>query len=127
QRDRLRQAVTHHTHLFDFRMRRQAILDGRRRDVLAFAGLEDLLDPPGQAQVTLAVLLSLVAGAQEPVFGDGFGGQLRLLVIALGDGPAAHLHFTQFTDAHFHAGIVLADPAGFTAPRPTYVGITAVF
>ncbi|MCP1441034.1 hypothetical protein J3D54_000166 [Pseudomonas sp. GGS8] len=54
-------------------MHRQTILDRRGSDVFTFAGLEDFLQAPSQAQVALGVFLALVTGAQEAVFGKGFG------------------------------------------------------
>ena len=50
----------------------QPVLDRRRRHVLALAGLEQLLDPAGDAQVALGIERALVAGVQPAVGGERF-------------------------------------------------------
>ena len=60
----------------------QPVLDRRRRDVLALAGLEQVLHAAGDAQVALGVERALVAGVQPAVGGEGFARQLGLLVVA---------------------------------------------
>src|SRR5690606_41828994 len=67
ERHGLRQAIADHAHQLDVLVLGQAVLDGRRRHVLALAGLEDLLDPPGQAQEALGILLALVRSEERRV------------------------------------------------------------
>ncbi|SST09335.1 Uncharacterised protein [Acinetobacter baumannii] len=120
------EALADHADLLDAIVHRQAILDRRRRHVLALAGLEDFLHPPGQAQVAVGVLLALVAGAQETVGGEHLGGLLRLLVVADHGCAATHLHLALVADAYLDAGAVLADPAGLLPAGPADVGVAAV-
>ncbi|MNF80741.1 hypothetical protein D3C84_629910 [compost metagenome] len=108
-------------------MHRQAVFDRCRRHVLALAGLEDLLEPPGQAQIALGVLLALVASAQEAVLREGLGGLLRLLEIAQHGRAAAHQHLTGFVDANVHLRARLADPARPVLARQGNMGVTAAF
>src|SRR3990167_4480935 len=126
ERHRLGHAIADHAHLLDARMHGQAVFDRRRGDIFALAGLEDFLDPPGQAQVAFGILFALVAGTQETVGGDGFRGFLRILVITLHGRATAHLHLAILGDAHLHTGAVLADPALLELARPADMGIAAV-
>src|SRR5690554_3746588 len=126
ERHGLRQAIADHAHQLDVLVLGQAVLDGRRRHVLALAGLEDLLDPPGQAQEALGILLALVPGAQEAVLGEGLGGHLRLAVVAEHDRLAADLHLALGTDAYLHARVAATDPARLDLARPSHMGVAAV-
>src|SRR3546814_21114703 len=63
-------------------MRAEPVLDRRRRDILALAGLEQFLDAAGHAQAAVGLDLAAVAGMEEAVVRGFLGGLLRHLAIA---------------------------------------------
>ena len=105
----------------------QTIFDRRGRDVLTLAGFEDLLDAPGQAQVALGILLTLVTRAQKAIGGESLRGFLGILVVALHGRATKHQHFALLADAYLHIRIVLANPARLVTPGTTDMRITTVF
>src|SRR3546814_17527043 len=68
--------------LLDFRLRAEPVLDRRRRDILALAGLEQFLDAAGHAPAAVGIDLAAVAGMEEAVVRGFLGGLLRPLEIA---------------------------------------------
>src|SRR3546814_3307349 len=91
--------------LLDFRMRAEPVLDRRRRDILALAGLEQFLDAAGHAQAAVGIDLAAVAGMEEAVVRGVLGGLLR------------HLEIAEHLPRTFHENLAaVADPA-FDARR----------
>src|SRR5437867_4327776 len=82
QPQRLPEVGTGDAASFHRRVHDQFVLDRRRRDVFALAGLEQVLHTAGDAQVALGVELALVAGVQVAVVGEGLLRELGLLVVA---------------------------------------------
>ncbi|MOA31249.1 hypothetical protein D3C78_1523980 [compost metagenome] len=81
QRQGLVQATAHQAHLLHPEALGDLAFYGRGRHVLAFAGLEDVLHPAGDAQVAVGVDLPLVAGV-EPAIAQGFRTLVRFQVVA---------------------------------------------
>src|SRR3989344_7350546 len=67
QRQGLIEVTAHQAHLLDPEVLGNLTLNRRWGDVLALAGLEDVLHPPGDFQVTTRVDLALVAGMQPTI------------------------------------------------------------
>ena len=61
-------------------MRHQLALDRSGRNVLAFAGLELLLDAADDFHLAVGFELDNVAGAKETILGEGVAGALRVFV-----------------------------------------------
>src|SRR3546814_8577066 len=81
-------------------MRAEPVLDRRRRDILALAGLEQFLDAAGHAQAAVGIDLAAVAGMEEAVVRSVLGGLLR------------HLEIAEHLPRTFHENLVaVADPA----------------
>ncbi|MNE81966.1 hypothetical protein D3C80_1786510 [compost metagenome] len=104
QCQRLRQADAGDAGRLDARMIAEPGLDGHRRDVLALGGLEQLLDPPGDAQTPPLVQLTTVACAQQAILGVTLCGQLRLLVIADHLRGTFHQDLVVVANAACHSG-----------------------
>ena len=86
------------------RMVEQRLVDLARRDLLA-AAIDDLLEPPGQAQIAVLVDPPLIAGAQPPL-GEGRGVRLRVGEIAAGHVAAADHHLPGLAGGQQPAGAV---------------------
>ena len=77
-----RPAQARHAGQFHMPVGVEQVLDGNRRHILALAGFEQLLDPPGDAQQAVFGVLAAVAGLEKAVRRIAGGGHFRLLVIA---------------------------------------------
>ncbi|MNM82331.1 hypothetical protein D3C81_943590 [compost metagenome] len=73
-------------------------LDRHRCNVLTLGGLEQFLDPPGDAQAPLLVQLAPVTGAEQAVFGVALGRQFRQFVVAEHLRRALHQDFVVSPD-----------------------------
>lgn len=91
----------------------ELVFDGCRRNVFAFAGLEQVFDPTGNAQKTLAVHDAFVTSAQPSVWGECSGRELGFAVVGLHQGRATHLDLTGGrVHACFNSVVGQADRAG---------------
>ena len=81
----------------------QLVFNRCGRHIFALAGLEQVLDAPGDMQVALRIDLSLVARAQPAVVGKGGAALHWVFVVAHHQGRAAHVDFAGFrVNAVFH-------------------------
>src|SRR3546814_18694422 len=95
-------------------MRAEPVLDRRRRDILALAGLEQFLDAAGHAQAAVGIDLAAVAGMEEAVVRSVLGGLLRHLDIAEHLPRTFHENLAAVADPAFDARHRLADVTDFT-------------
>ncbi|MNF70004.1 hypothetical protein D3C84_519030 [compost metagenome] len=123
----LRQADAGDAGRLDARMVAELRLDGHGRDVLALGGLEQFLDPPGDAQAPLLVQFATVTGAEQAVLGVTLVGEFRLLEIAQHLRGALHQDLVALADAAFDAGDRGTDITHAHLPRQAEVGGAEVF
>ena len=100
----------------------QPVLDRRRRDVLALAGLEQVLDAAGDAQVALGVERALVAGVQPAVGGERFGASAPAPCSSRASGPGSCTWISPLAGSMrvSHAVVRQADGAGALACRAAW-------
>ena len=108
----VRLAVADHHRLFDVRRRLQAVLDLRRRDVLAARRDDDVLDAVDDPNVRAVDPLADVARHQPPVVGERLGGLVGLVPVAGEHAVVLGLDLAgELVDAEPDAGVGLADGA----------------
>src|SRR5690606_7901404 len=91
-------------------------LDGCRRHVFALAGLEDVLHPPGNAQVARLIQLATITAVQPAIL-ERFSGFLGFAVITLHQRLATQQNLATVTDAHLQMRHRPADGAETHLPR----------
>ena len=103
-----------------------AALDGRRGDVLALGGLENVFDAARNVEVAVGVEAADVAGVQGSAAKE-FCGEFGLAVVALGVGGALQKDFVAFAKGHAGSGKGLADAADADFPAEVHRGDSQVF
>ena len=84
----------------------QLVFNRCRGHIFALAGLEQVLDAPGDMQIALRIDLAFVARTQPAVVGQGGAALRRVFVVAHHQGRAAHVDFAGLrVNAVFHAFI----------------------
>ena len=102
-------SVAHDDRLVHVRVLLQHVLDRLRRHVLAARGLDKVLLPVGDLQVSVAAQLADVPGAEPPVLGNHFTGHVLQPVVALHHLRPANQDFPVVGDRDLGAGHRAAD------------------
>mmetsp|Transcript_15896 Transcript_15896/g.32622 ORF Transcript_15896/g.32622 Transcript_15896/m.32622 type:complete len:509 (+) Transcript_15896:521-2047(+) len=117
---------TPHARQFHLGVHDEQVLNGRRGDVLALGGLEDLLGPSRDLEPPLGVDLPLVPSPEPPVLGYGLLGGLLVLVVPHHGPGSLDLQFPILGKALLHVVVGRADVPHLAMSLFGHVGVVEV-